>query len=64
MKPLSKARLRQVASGLHLAFDDEELTRLLPMVRDLLDVAEKLRRDQPVGTDPSGPREPVTHQSG
>lgn len=43
MKPLSAARLRRMASAVHLELVDEELARLLPMVRDLLAVAQKLR---------------------
>ena len=43
MKPLSIARLREMAKTRELELDQEELTRLLPMVRDLLDVARRLR---------------------
>jgi len=43
MKQLSLARLRELAAARELDLDDEELTRLLPMVRDLLDVAARLR---------------------
>jgi len=54
MKPLSEAALRRMASGLHLELDAEELTRLRPMVQDLMDVAETLRRRQSHGPDPIG----------
>lgn len=64
MKPLSAAKMRQMARGLRLELDDDELTRLLPMVQDLLDVAQKLRHKQSVGIDRAGPREPAAQQSG
>ncbi len=43
MKPLSKARLREMATARELDVDEGDLTRLLPMVRDLLEVAGRLR---------------------
>jgi hypothetical protein len=43
MKPLSVASLRQMASRLQLELEDDELERLRPMVRDLLDVTQRLR---------------------
>lgn len=43
MKPLSIARLRQMAAARELELDAQELTRLLPMVKDLLEVAGRLR---------------------
>jgi hypothetical protein len=54
MKPLSKARLRKMATARELAVDEGELTRLLPMVRDLLDVARRLRTTlrEPPATQP------------
>jgi hypothetical protein len=55
MKPLSKARLREMARTRELDVDEEELIRLVPMVRDLLDVARRLRaalRESPA--PPSG----------
>lgn len=53
MKPLTVARLRRMLAARHLELADEELTRLLPMVRDLLAVAQKLRHEQPGGIDPA-----------
>ena len=53
MKPLTEAKLRRMLAALHLELADEELTRLLPMVRDLLAVAQKLRHEQPGGIDPA-----------
>ena len=46
--------------GLRLELEDNELTLLLPMVQDLLDVAHKLRHEQSLSID----RESVAHQSG
>ena len=43
MKPLSIARLREMAATRELELDEEDLTRLVPMVRDLLEVARRLR---------------------
>ena len=43
MTRLSKARLREMATTRELDLDEEALIRLLPMVRDLLDVARRLR---------------------
>ena len=43
MKRLSKARLREMAATRELDVGEDDLTRLLPMVRDLLDVARRLR---------------------
>ena len=45
MKQLSLARLRQLASSLELDLDAQELARLRPMVQDLLEVGQRLRRD-------------------
>ena len=55
MKKLSMARLREMATNLDLDLADDELARLLPMARSLLDVARRLRsalRERTV--DPSG----------
>jgi hypothetical protein len=43
MKKLSMARLREMATTLELDLADDELARLLPMARGLLDVARRLR---------------------
>ena len=43
MKPLSVARLREIAATRDLDVDEDELAHLLPMVRDLLEVARRLR---------------------
>ena len=43
MKPLSMARLREMAAARDLDVHEDELARLRPMVRDLLDVARRLR---------------------
>ena len=51
-----------MASGLQLELEDDELTRLLPMVQDLLDVAQILRQKQPGGID-VGQRERPTDKS-
>ncbi|HEV2034249.1 MAG TPA: hypothetical protein VGU71_08630 [Candidatus Dormibacteraeota bacterium] len=64
MKPLSVAKLRQMAGGLLLELEEDELTRLLPMVQDLLDVAQKLRHEQSGGIVRTGPRERAAQQSG
>jgi len=64
MKPLTEARLRRMATALDLDLEDEELARLLPMVRDLLTVAQKLRDEQPVGIDRVGARDPAAHPPG
>ena len=45
MKQLTVARLRQMASSLELDLDAQELARLRPMVQDLLEVGQRLRRD-------------------
>jgi len=45
MKQLTVARLRQMASSLELDLNAEELARLRPMVQDLLQVGQRLRRD-------------------
>ena len=45
MKQLSVARLRQMASSLELDLNAEELAGLRPMVQDLLEVGQRLRRD-------------------
>ena len=62
MNRLSVARLGEMASGLQLELEDDELTRLLPMVQDLLDVAQILRQKQPGGID-VGQRERPTDKS-
>jgi hypothetical protein len=43
MKQLSLARLRELAAARELDLNDQDLTRLQSMVRDLLDVAARLR---------------------
>jgi len=43
MKPLSLTRLREMAKVRGLDVSEQDLTRLLPMVRDLLAVARRLR---------------------
>lgn len=64
MKPLSTARLRGMASGLRLELEDEELSRLLPMVQDLFDVGQSLRHQRSAGIDRERPRKPVAQQFG
>ena len=44
MSPLSAAWLKQRAVELDLKLDDDDLTRLRPMVADLLEVGRRLRR--------------------
>jgi hypothetical protein len=56
MKRLTLGRLRQLALALDLPLDDEDLTRLRPMVDDLISVARRLRhyqRDDVARPDPS-----------
>jgi hypothetical protein len=53
-----------MASGLHLELDAQELMRLRPMVQDLLDVAETLRRRQSAGPDRIGRGERRAQKSG
>ncbi len=43
MNRLSKAKLREMAATRELDVDEDDLTRLLPMVRDLIEVARRLR---------------------
>jgi len=43
MKPLSLTRLREMVKVRELDVGEQDLTRLLPMVRDLLAVARRLR---------------------
>jgi len=43
MKPLTLTRLREMAKVRDLEVSEQDLTRLLPMVRDLLAVARRLR---------------------
>jgi len=43
MKPLSLTRLREMAKVRDLDLSEQDLTRLLPMVRDLLGAARRLR---------------------
>jgi ribosomal protein S13 len=64
MKPLSVEKLRQMVSGLHFELEEEELTRLRPMVQDLLAVAQKLRHERSGGIDRTGPRERPAQKSG
>ena len=45
MKQLTVARLRQMASSLELYLNAEELAGLRPMVQDLLQLGQRLRRD-------------------
>jgi hypothetical protein len=56
MKALTVARLRQMADALDLPLDDEDLTRLRPMVEDLLAVGRRLRANQQGRIGRSGPR--------
>jgi hypothetical protein len=56
MKPLSIARLRQMANRLQLQLEEDELERLRPMVRDLLDVAQRLRAAYGPRIDRPAPR--------
>jgi hypothetical protein len=53
-----------MAAALHLELADEDVRRLLPMVQDLLAVAEKLRYEQSGRIDRVGPRDPAAHQPG
>jgi hypothetical protein len=46
-KRLSVARLREIARALELPLEDEDLTRLAPMVDDLAGEARRLRRHAP-----------------
>ncbi len=64
MTRLSVARLREMASGLSLELADDELTSLLPMVQDLLDVAQMLRQKQSGGIDHLAQRERPAGKSG
>ncbi len=43
MRRLSKAKLREMAATRELDVNEDDLTRVLPMVRDLIDVARRLR---------------------
>ncbi len=43
MKPLTLTRLREMAKIRDLDVGEQDLIRLLPMVRDLLAVARRLR---------------------
>ena len=43
MKPLTLTRLREMAKVRDLEVSEQDLTRLLPMVRDLLAAARRLR---------------------
>jgi hypothetical protein len=51
-----------MATGLHLELDDEELAQLLPMVQDLLGVAQNLRHEASIGIDRAGPRDLLADQ--
>jgi hypothetical protein len=53
-----------MVAALNLDLEEEELTGLRPMVQDLLEVAEKLRHEQPGAIDRAGPRGPAAHQPG
>lgn len=64
MKRLSVARLREMASGLSLELHDDELTSLLPMVQDLLDVAQMFRQKQSGGIENLDQRDRPTGKSG
>lgn len=46
-KRLTVARLREMARALGLPLEDEDLTRLAPMVDDLVGEARRLRRYSP-----------------
>jgi hypothetical protein len=46
-KRLTVARLREMARALDLPLEDEDLTRLAPMVDDLAGEARRLRRYAP-----------------
>ncbi len=63
MTRLSVARLREMASGLSLELADDELTSLLPMVQDLLDVAQMLRQKQFGGIENLDQRDRPTGKS-
>jgi hypothetical protein len=54
VKQLTVAKIRELARALELPLDEDELTRLRPMVEDLLAVARRLRSYQvgPVHEDP------------
>ena len=51
-----------MASALDLKLDDEDMTRLRPIVEDLLAVGQKLRRTYAGGIGPSGHSERSTQQ--
>ena len=46
-KRLTVARLREMARALELPLDEEDLTRLTPMVADLVGESRRLRRHAP-----------------
>lgn len=58
------ATLQQMANRFHLELDEEDLTRLRPMVQDLLDVAHMLRHKQSGGIDSIGQRGHSARKSG
>jgi hypothetical protein len=64
MKRLTVARLRELAHAIELPLDDEDLTRLSPMVDDLLAVAQRLRRYQPGVVTHGRPSTGPTHSQG
>jgi hypothetical protein len=64
VKPLTVARLRQMTYALDLPLDDEDLTRLLPMVEDLMAVARRLHHDHPGGMARPDPHAGPTPSSG
>jgi hypothetical protein len=53
---MTVARLRQMAHALDLPLDSEDLTRLRPMVDDLIAVARGLRHYQSGGMGQPDPR--------
>lgn len=64
MKALTVARLRQMTQALDLPLDEEDLSRLRPMVDDLMVVARRLRQHQPGGTGQPDPRAGPTPSAG
>ena len=43
MNQLSRAKLREMAATRELDVEEDDLARLLPMVRDLIEIARRLR---------------------
>jgi hypothetical protein len=60
VKQLTLPRLRQMALALDLSLDDESLTRLRPMVNDLISVARRLRSYPPDIGRPDPSASPTT----